>query len=172
MTFFLATTPKKQRISAIAALGRKTRAIGKNNDLLWRIPEDMKRLRALTAGCPIIMGSHTFHSIGRPLPNRLNIVLSSNPLFAENGVEVAHTIEEALAFAKKSENEEVFIFGGGQVYKETFPYIDRLYLTVVESDEEGDTFFPEYQHIFTKEIERIDREHEGLRYSFVTLERE
>lgn len=167
---------KSPVISAIAAIGARSRALGKNNALLWRIPEDMARVRTLTEGHTLIMGSNTFRSIGRALPRRENIVLSSSPDFSAEGVWVARSLQEALTrareFEEQKQNGEVFIFGGAQVYRDALPFTERLYLTLVESEAEGDTFFPEYQHLFTREIERVEGEHEGVRYLFVTLERE
>ena len=162
------------RTSIIAALG-KDRALGKDNQLLWHIPKDLKRFKTLTLGHPVVMGRKTFESIvaqlGKPLPERTNIVITRDAAWAHEGVEVAHTIEEALAKAKEVDQEEVFVIGGAQVYDQALPFADRLYLTLVESAAEGDTFFPEYEHMFTKKVSEEPHENEPISYAFVTLEK-
>lgn len=154
----------------IAAIGRDTRAIGKDNRLLWDIPEDMKRFRTLTSGHAVIMGQKTYESIGRPLPNRTNIVLTQDPTFQVAGVVVCYSIEEALERAREYEREEVFVIGGGTIYRQFLPLSDRLYLTLVDGDYEADTFFPEYGE-FARITESGQGESGGCRYEFVTLER-
>jgi dihydrofolate reductase len=158
------------RISMIAAIARENRAIGKDNQLLWRIHEDMRRFRELTSGHAVIMGQRTFESIGRPLPNRTNIVLTFDMEFAPEGVTVCYSIEEALKEAKYAEREEIFILGGGTVYKQFLPLAERLYLTLVDGTFEGDTFFPPYDD-FTKVVSRERKEDERYEYEFVVLER-
>src|SRR6056297_3609108 len=111
-------------ISAIAAIGQH-RELGKDNGLIWRIPADLKRLKALTTGHPIIMGRKTFESIGRPLPNRTNIVISRNPDFAAPGCMVVDSLEDALAVAREVEPEELFIFGGAAIYELAWPQIKK-----------------------------------------------
>lgn len=130
-------------ISAIAAIGQN-RELGKNNQLLWRIPEDLKRFRAITAGHPIIMGRKTYESIGHPLPNRTNIIITRNQDFKAEGCVVVGSVEEAIAKAKELDQQEIFIIGGGEIYKQAMPMIDKLYLTVVKGSKEADTYFPEY----------------------------
>lgn len=158
-------------ISIIAAIARGNRAIGRDNKLLWHIPEDMKYFRELTSGHAVIMGQKTFESIGRPLPNRTNIVLTLDENFSPKGVTVCHSIEDALEKARKVEQEEVFIIGGGMVYSQFLPLAKRLYLTVVNGSFEGDTFFPEYEEIFTKVVICDKREDEKYKYEFIVLER-
>ncbi len=159
----------KPRISIIAAVG-KNRELGKKNELLWRISDDLKRVKNLTTGHPIIMGLNTFHSIGHPLPNRTNIVLSFEPVQI-SGCTVCTSLDEALAFAKTIEQEEIFIFGGASVYKMGLPIVERLYLTVIHATEpDADAFFPDYS-AFTKIIEAETRDQNGLAYEWVTLER-
>ena len=157
-------------ISIIAALG-KDRAIGYNNDLISRIPADLRRFRELTTGHPIIMGRKTYDSIGRPLPNRTNIVITRDEAWSADGVVIAASIEQALEKAKAIDGQEVFVIGGGQIYAQALPYADRLYLTLIESNQEGDTFFPPYEAEFTKKTFEQAGEHEGLKYSWVNLER-
>jgi dihydrofolate reductase len=159
------------RINIIAAIGAHTRALGKNNALLWRIPEDLRRFKELTMGHPIIMGSKTYESIGKPLPGRLNIVLSDIPSYAPTGVTVCTSLDDALRLAQSNDTEDVFVVGGGQVYAQTIERADRLFLTLVDSDVEGDVVFPEYAHLPFAVTEQKRGEHEGLSFEFVTLER-
>lgn len=168
----------KSRISIIAAIDEK-RGLGKNNDLLFKIPEDMKRLRQITTGHPLVMGRKTFESLGRLLPDRTHIVITHDPKklkyltyqphFVVSSLEEG--IEEALRQAQ-GENKEIFVFGGGQVFDEAIRQnlVDRLYLTIVEGDYDADVFFPEYTE-FTKVIAEEDKESDGYRYKFITLEK-
>ena len=159
-------------ISIIVAIDDK-RGIGKNNDLLFKIPEDFKRMKELTSDHPIILGRRTFESIGRLLPNRTNIIVTRDHNFKVDGAVVANSLEEALRQAQ-GENEEIFIFGGGQIFKEALEkgLVDRLYLTLVKGDYGADTFFPDYEKFgFTKIIEQEDKESDGYQYSFLTLEK-
>jgi len=163
---------RKHLGSIIVAVDEK-RGIGKNNDLLFRIPDDMKRVRSLTSGHPIIMGRKTFDSIRRVLPNRTNIVVTRDPEFHFEGVVVCHSLEEALGKAKEMPgNDEVFLFGGGQIFKEALAMdaVDRIYLTVVKGDYGADTFFPDYS-AFTKELKREEHTSDGYTYTFLDLEK-
>ncbi len=162
----------KAKISIVVALGKNTRAIGKGPDLLWRIGDDLKRFKTLTTGHPIIMGRKTFQSIGRALPNRTNIIITRDVNFKAENCVVVYSVEEALVEAQKVEQTEIFIIGGGEIYTQALPSVDKLYLTLVESDAEGDIFFPEYIE-FVKEIFREERKDEktGLSYTWVDLER-
>lgn len=126
-------------ISIIVACSENN-VIGKDNGLIWRLSNDLKRFKALTTGHAIVMGRKTFESIGRPLPNRRNIILSKN-LEAMEGCEIMRSAGEVLEFAK-STDEELFVIGGGQVYEQFLPFADKLYLTLVHTEAEGDTFFP------------------------------
>lgn len=161
---------EKPRISLISAIARSNRAIGKDNALLWHIPEDFKHFKELTSGHAIVMGENTYRSIGRPLPNRTNIVLSQTSDFAPEGVVVVRSIKEALERAKAVEQEEVFIIGGASIYRQFITMADRLYLTLVEGDYEADTFFPEYDE-FTKVLSQESVDNGTHRFSFVTLEK-
>ena len=155
----------------IAAIG-VGRTLGKSNDLLWRIPDDLKRFKALTTGHPVVMGRKTFESIGgKPLPNRTNIVITRDPNWSADGATIASSIEEAIAKAKDI-GREVFIMGGGQIYTQALPYADCLHLTLVDATKDADIYFPEYEKEFTKITFHEDREHEGLKYKWVDLERE
>lgn len=170
-----ATHTHKVRTSAIAAIGRN-RELGKHGDLIWRIPDDLKRVKALTTGHTIIMGRKTYESIGRALPNRTNIVVSSNPDFAAHDCIVVTSLDAALEHAQKIEGEkedgEIFIFGGASIYEAAMPTTDRLYLTVIDAtDPEADTFFPDYS-AFSKVTEKEKRGPLGdLEFEWLTLER-
>jgi len=163
---------KQPIISAIAAFGARTRALGKDNKLIWDMPKDRKRYNKITTGHPLIMGRKTYESIGRPLPKRTNIVVTRNPDYKAPGCIVVHSLDEALEKARELDEEEIFINGGGFIYRDALPITDRLYLTLVDSDEEGDAFFPEYETEFTKEISREEGEENGIHYTYLTLERE
>lgn len=162
------------RVSAIAALG-KNRVLGKGNDLLWKIPADLKRFRELTEHHPLILGRKTFDSIvairGAALPNRTNIVVTHDAKWSYPGALRAGSIEEALTLARAHPTDEIFIGGGEQIYTAALPYTDRLYLTLVEDEKEGDVFFPPYEDIFTRVIHEQAGTHEALSYRFITLER-
>lgn len=142
------------RISLIAAIGAKTRVIGKNNDLVFKkIPGDMKWFKEKTMNHPIIMGRKTFESIGsKPLPKRLNIILTRDRTFKAPGSIIAHSLKAAIRGAQRHDKEEIFVIGGGQIYEEAIKVADRVYLTLVYADAEGDVFFPEYQKHFGKLI--------------------
>lgn len=161
-------------ISGIAAIGAKTRALGKDGDLVWDIPEDLKRFRDITRGHPVIMGRKTWESIpekNRPMPNRMNIVVSRNADYSATGVVVCTSLSEALEKAKGAEGSgEIFIIGGSHLFEEGLPLIERLYLTLVYDDTPGDVLFPEYPE-FTKEIESEGHLDHAPPFTYVTLER-
>jgi dihydrofolate reductase len=156
-------------ISIIAALS-KNNVIGVNNKLPWHIPDDLKRVKKLTTGKPIIMGCKTFTSIGKPLPNRHNIIISSDEKLRIEGCDIANSLEQALDLASYA--PEIMVFGGAQVYQQALPKVSRMYLTLVDSDIEGDTYFPEW-NIKDWEI-KSKTEHEtteNLHYAYLELER-
>lgn len=148
-------------ISVIVAVAENG-TIGDNNTLLWHITEDMKRFRQLTTGHPVVMGRKTYDSLGRPLPNRRNVVISRQDLTIE-GCEVAHSLAEALALFQAE--EEVFIIGGAQIYAEAMPVADRFYLTVVEHPYEGDTLFPAWNPLDWQLVE-LERFEQGSAYPY------
>lgn len=154
----------------IAAIGATTRSLGRNNELLWRIPDDLKRFKALTRGHVVVMGRKTYESIGRPLPDRTNIVVTRDTAKEIPGCIVVDSIEKALEVARQHEHEEIFIIGGAQIYSQALPIADKLYLTLVESDEQGDVFFPPYPD-FTKVTFKESHSWNGLDYTWVDLER-
>lgn len=165
----------KTRVALIAALGASTRAIGKNGALLWHIPEDLKRFKALTSGHPVIMGRKTWESLperARPLPNRTNIVVTRDARYAALGAIAVNSLEAALAAAASATGaSEIFVIGGGELYAAALPLASRLYLTLVDSAAPGDTFFPSYESESTKILSDQSGESNGLRYRFLDLER-
>lgn len=159
---------EKARISIIAAIG-KNRELGKNNKLLWHIPEDMKRFRQLTNNHAVIMGRKTYESIGKPLPNRTNIIVSKRRGWTPFGCVMVDSVEKAIEVGKKYSPDEIFVIGGGQIYSQALSYTDRLYLTIVEGTYDADTFFPDYS-LFKKIIKKEVKESNGYRYTFLILQ--
>jgi len=131
------------RLSLIVAMSLN-RVIGREGDLPWRLSADLKQFRKLTTGHAILMGRKTYDSIGRPLPQRRSIVITRNEQYRPAGVETAGSLEEAIQLV--GNDDEVFIIGGGAVYEQALPLADRLYVTLVEAEVEGDTFFPPTDH--------------------------
>lgn len=145
--------------------------IGDNNSLLWHIREDMLRFRRITSGHPVIMGRKTFESIGRPLPNRTNVVVSRQDIAIE-GCTVVHSLDEATAAFPRE--EEIFIIGGAQIYAQALPLADKVYLTQVHRDYTGDTSFPRLDESEWREVLREDFERSetfDAPFSFVDYER-
>ncbi|MGM0541465.1 MAG: type 3 dihydrofolate reductase [Pseudomonadota bacterium] len=158
------------KIAMIAAMANN-RVIGLENEMPWHLPDDLKFFKANTTGKPVIMGRKTFESIGsRPLPNRPNIVISRNAELSIPGVQVFQSIEAALATLE--EIEEVIIMGGGQLYQQMLAQADKLYLTLIDADIEGDTRFPDWTEFQWHEIERVshpvDVRH-AYAFEFLTL---
>ncbi len=159
-------------INIIVAIGEGNRVIGDKGKLPWHIPEDLKRFKALTMGHPIIMGKNTFLSIGRALPGRTNIVLTDTPWEAPFGVIVAFSLDDAFEKAKRSPGgEDIFVIGGGMVYREALSRADRLYFTLVSGNFPGDVFFPEYESLFPKVVSREEGDSDGHRYEFLVMEK-
>ena len=131
------------KISMIAAMANN-RIIGKDNDMPWHLPADLKHFKAVTLGKPVIMGRRTYESIGRLLPGRDNIIITRNEKYAVDGAIMATSPEHALELA--GEVEEVMIIGGGKIYLDFLPRADRLYLTHIDLDVDGDTQFPDYEN--------------------------
>lgn len=159
----------KPVISLVSAIGRN-RELGKDNKLLWDIPEDMKHFRELTSGHPVIMGRKTFESIGRPLPNRTNIVVSRDPNYVAPKCIAVDSLQKAIERAKQVEQDEIFVIGGGQIYEQAMPLADKLYLTIVDADFEADTFFPDYSE-FKKVVSKRQSKDLHYRYTFLELVR-
>ena len=156
-------------VSLIAAVARNG-AIGKNNQLLARIPEDLRFFKRTTLGCPVIMGRKTWDSIGRPLPGRRNIVVTRDPQWRTDGAERAGSLREALALAATS--GKVFVIGGAQIYAEALPLADKLVLTEIDADLDGDTFFPAWDRaMFTAHASEPQTSEHGYGYRWVTYQR-
>jgi dihydrofolate reductase len=129
-------------INIIAAIG-KNREIGMSGQLPWRLKSDLQHFKNLTSGNIVIMGRKTFDSIGRPLPNRVNIVVTRGKNFRQDGITTADSIESALKLSQNFPGKEIFIIGGGQIYQQTLSLADKLYITEVDfSDSKADAFFP------------------------------
>lgn len=159
------------KISIIAAIASKNRALGRDNKLIYHIHEDLQRFKKLTAGHIVIMGRKTFQSIGRPLPNRINIVITHDSSYVAEGCIVVHSLDEALRLPSVAQGDnEIFVIGGGQIYEEAIGKADKLYLTIVEGNPDADTFFPDYSD-FKKVVFEKEHEDDGLKYKFIDLER-
>lgn len=130
------------KVAAVVAMSRN-RVIGKNNALPWYLSDDLKLFKRLTLERHVIMGRKCFESIGNPLPKRVNIVVTRNPYFIASNVLVAGSLEEALTIALENGEEEAMVIGGGEIYSLSIPYLDTIHLTEVETEIDGDTFFPE-----------------------------
>ena len=140
---------KTPKISIIVAMA-KNRVIGKDNDMPWHLPADLQHFRKMTLDKPIIMGRKTYESIGRPLPKRHNIVVSRNMDYKVDGCDVVSSLDDAIKCA--GEVEEVMIIGGGFLYDQTIDQADKLYLTFIDIEVEGDTLFPAYEHLALTKI--------------------
>ena len=157
-------------ISVVVAIAANN-AIGKDNQLLWRLPNDLKHFKEITSGHTIIMGRKTYDSVGKPLPNRRNIIITRQNIIIE-GCEVVNSLDAALALC--DDEPEVFIVGGAEIYKQAMNATDRIYLTIVHQNFDGDTYFPEIKKDEWKETDREDHqtdEKHQFSYSFITLER-
>ena len=157
-------------IILVAAVGENGE-LGQNNELLWHLPGDLPRFKKITMGSPIIMGRKTFDSIGRALPGRLNIVLSANQDWQAEGVITASSLDTALELANAENTGKSFVIGGGQIYKLFLPYATSMELTEVSDAPVADTFFPNFSSNEFVEIARIENEHDGLKFDYVTYQR-
>ena len=160
-------------ISMIAAMANN-RVIGLDNKMPWHLPADLQHFKAVTTGKPVIMGRKTFESIGRPLPGRRNIIITRNSEYSAEGIETVTTPEDALNLV--CDVEEVMIIGGGNIYEQFLPKADRLYLTFIDLDVNGDTQFPDYNKIanwnIKEEQENLPDDKNKSSYKFVTLYKE
>lgn len=165
------TTGKQTPLVIVAAMGRTSRAIGKNNELLWHLPADMKRFRTLTLGKPVIMGRRTFESIvtilGKPLPGRTNIVVTRNPDYHYGDVAITSSLESALALACAEAATEIHIGGGAELYKLALPYVDKIYLTLVDDDTTGDASFPSFEDEFIVSKAHEQETYENLKFQWI-----
>ena len=161
----------QMQVTIVVARARNG-VIGAQNSLPWRLPADLKHFRKITLGNPVVMGRRTWESIGRPLPDRRNIVITRNPAFTAPGCETADSVEAALAMVAGV--RDVMIIGGAAVYQESMKYVKRMHVTEVHAEVEGDTFFPEFDITEWRETRRVDHaadEANAYAYSFVTLEK-
>ncbi len=162
------------RLSIIAALASNS-VIGRNNQVPWRLSTDLKRLKALTMGHHIIMGRKTFESIGKPLPGRVNVVITRQTDYRPDGVVVVNSLEDAIQIAESARDDEVFVAGGSEIYQQAIHRADRMYLTRVHADVEGDTVFPDFDDV--SEWKLTDAEHfdadekNEYPFSFLTYDR-
>lgn len=160
-------------ISIIAAMANN-RVIGKKNSLPWNLPADLEHFRQLTIGKPVIMGQKTFESIGKPLPGRTNIILTKDDNFRPENCIVVKSIKEAQKAAEGTGAKEAMVCGGASIYAQFLPLADRMYLTLIENDFDGDIFFPEFNWSDWKELERKENlpdKENPYKYTFITLER-
>lgn len=161
------------KISLIAAVA-KNNVIGKDNDMVWRLPDDFKRFKALTTNHYILMGRKSFESLDGLLPNRTHIVITRNKDYSvPMGHYVFHSLEEGLDFCKAKNVDDLYIIGGGEIFKEALPFADQMQLTEVNASPEGDSFFPEFDHTNWKvtfnEFHPVDERHQ---YSFTYMDYE
>ena len=157
-------------IALVVAMA-ENRVIGKENKLIWHLPADLKFFKNLTTGHPIIMGRKTYESIGKPLPNRTNIIITRQADFTAEGCLVAHSLTEALMMAQQLDSD-IFVIGGAEIYKQAMFLADTIYLTEVHHTFEGDTFFPEIDSVLWHETSREEHkadEKNPYDHAFVTL---
>jgi len=158
------------KISIIAAVD-ENRGIGKQGKMPWDIPEDLERFKQLTSGHPVIMGRKTFDSLGKPLTNRTNIIITQNSNTKIKKCFVANSLEESIKIAKEQPgSDEIFIIGGGQIYKQAIAVANKLYLTMVKGVFDVDTVFPDYS-MFSKKTFEQPGESNGFEYTFINLEK-
>ncbi|HYH09344.1 MAG TPA: dihydrofolate reductase [Thermoanaerobaculia bacterium] len=162
------------KLSMIAALSTNN-VIGRNNDVPWRLSTDLKRFKALTMGHHLLMGRKTYESVGKPLPGRINVVITRREGYAPEGVTVVHSLEEAIRVAAAANDAEAFIAGGAEIYAQSMHRADRMYLTRVHADVEGDTFFPDFDDVTEWRLtdsEHCDADEKNEHpFSFLTYER-
>jgi len=161
-------------LSIIAALANNN-VIGRDNQLPWHMPADLKRFKQLTAGHHLLMGRRTYESVGKPLPGRITVVITRSQDYVPPGVAVARSLDEAISKAEAAGDPEVFIGGGHEIFNQSIHRADRMYLTRIHAEPEGDTFFPEFDDV--NEWHLVDAEHHEADernpypYSFLTYER-
>ena len=163
------TKYKKPIVSIIAAVA-ENRAIGKENKLLWHIPEDLTRFKKITMGHPVIVGKNTFLSIGKPLPGRANIVVAKEKDYKAPGCITVHSFKKAVFLASQKDDQEIFIIGGGMIYAQGIEIADKLYITLVKGEFDADTFFPDYSE-FNKVVSSEKGKSGDYEYTFLELAR-
>ena len=159
---------KKLKVTLIAAID-ENRVLGKDNQLIWHLPDDLKRFKRLTTGHAIIMGRKTFESLPKALPNRQNIVVTRNPNYSSEGITVCHSIEAAIEYAK--DDEQPFIIGGAQIYEQGLKFASIIEVTKIHTQFEGDVFFPKIDYKEWSEVKRQIMEHTDFDYSFITYKK-
>ena len=157
----------KPVISIISSLSENN-VIGRDGNLIFKVSEDLKRFKNITMGHPIIMGRNTYLSINKPLPGRNNIVITSSEDFVAEGIIIVRSLAEAIKKAKTLDNTEIFIIGGGRVFRDVISLADKLYLTLFYKKVKGDTFFPDYSE-FKKIVFREEHQDGDLKYEFIDL---
>ena len=159
------------KVSLIAAMA-KNRTIGVNGGLPWHLKKDLQYFKAQTLGKPMVMGRKTFQSFGeRPLPKRPHIVITRDINYKPEGVTVCHSLEEALSIAKGMTYDEIMVIGGGEIYKSALPHCNRIYLTEVDINIEGDTLFPEFNKDEFKETKRVSENENNITFDYVIYEK-
>jgi dihydrofolate reductase len=161
---------KKLKIYLIAAIDGK-RGLGKNNNLLFKIPNDLKRFKKLTLNHPVLMGRNTFESIGKPLPQRLNLIITRNRNYKATGALCFNSIKQCYNYLIQKNYKQVFIIGGGQIYRQTIKNADKLYLTQVKGDYKADTFFPEFKDFKKIIYKSKNMKYKNLHYQYIELAR-
>jgi dihydrofolate reductase len=161
------------KISLIAA-ATENNVIGRDNDLPWSLPDDMRFFVRTTKGHHVLTGRKNLESFGKLLPNRINIILTRDTDYEFEGAVIVHDLEEGIRIADRNREEELMIIGGGEIYKQALPMADRIYLTRIHTELEGDTFFPEFSldewHLIDSEKHEADEKH-AYAFTFETYQR-
>ncbi|MDQ0298391.1 dihydrofolate reductase [Salibacterium salarium] len=160
-------------ISFVAAMDEK-RVIGADNKMPWYLPNDLKHFKKVTHGNPIVMGRKTFESIGKPLPGRRNIIITSDVDYKAQGCEVLHSVEDIQSLQTEPSEEEIFVIGGATIFEQTFALASKMYLTIIHDTFSGDTYFPAWNEEEWKKLEEVEGtmdEKNNHPHTFLTLER-
>lgn len=159
-------------VAQIVAVAQNN-VIGRDNDLIWRLPADLKHFKNTTSGHHILTGRKNYESIGRPLPNRTTVIITRDKNYTAEGCIVCHSIEEAIQYSKDQNQERIFIMGGGEIYKQSLALTDEIYLTEVKEEFEGDTFYPVLDSEWIEESREAHQadEKNAYAYDFVKLVR-
>jgi len=167
----LENTQNQAPLVIVAGVGKTNLAIGNENKLLWHVPADLRRFKQLTLGHPIIMGRKTFESIleilGKPLPDRTNIVVTRDKNYQYDGIKIAHSLEEAIAIAQAENPTEIHIGGGAELYKQALPLVTKLHITWFFGEKTADTFFPDFINDFEVTAEHPKQTHEEIEFQWV-----
>ena len=159
---------------AIIVAVAENNVIGKDNQLIWHLPADLKHFKTLTMGHPMIMGRKTFDSIGKALPGRTSIIITRQPNYTAEGCLMVHSLEQAITEAGKLGSGEVFVVGGAEIYQQSIPVSDKIYLTEIHHSFDGDTFFPKIDSSVWQELKRESfpaDEKNAFAFDFVELEK-